>query len=261
MTSSPSPVTPPSSPSSCHSCRLLDPCAAAKSFLKHAPPPPSSSLLPPPCHRLCRASAAVRRRHRLQFSTETRRPFGGKRAGGLGRPGTGGTGVGVGMRDSNEVAGALLRLHCSAAGQSPAPGHTRCANVHCTAAVPWRGQPSGRRQAAAFCNQSMLLCPAAWQRLRPGDARVHDSVRLTRQRATEAWSSWQRVQAGRHIAATARTRGRGSLRENQGEEGRREQSAKASGVNRTAELEGAASGSARERWFVLLPPKPYNTEL
>jgi hypothetical protein len=42
---SPSPVTPPSSPSSCHSCRLLDPCAAAKSFLKHAPPlplPPSS---------------------------------------------------------------------------------------------------------------------------------------------------------------------------------------------------------------------------
>jgi hypothetical protein len=55
----------------------------------------------------------VRRRHRLQFSTETRRPFGGKRAGGLGRPGTGETGVGVGMRDSNGVAGALLRLHCT----------------------------------------------------------------------------------------------------------------------------------------------------
>ena len=115
-----------------------------------------------------------------------------------------------------------------------------CTALHfCTAAVPWRGQPSGRQQAAALCNESMLPCTAAWQRLRPGDARVHDSVRLTRQRATEAWSSWQRVQAGRHIAATARTRGRGSLRENPGEEGRREQSAKASVVDRTAELEGA----------------------
>jgi hypothetical protein len=115
-----------------------------------------------------------------------------------------------------------------------------CTALHfCTAAVPWRGQRSGRQQAAALCNESMLPCTAAWQRLRPGDARFHDSVRLTRQRATEAWSSWQRVQAGRHIAATARTRGRGSLPENQGEEGRREQSAKASVVDRTAELEGA----------------------
>ncbi len=135
------------------------------------------------------------------------------------------------------------------------------ANVHCTAAVPWQGQRRGRRQAAALCNQSTLLRIAAWQRLRPGDARVHDSVRLTRQRANEAWSSWQRVQAGRHIAATVRARGSGSLRENQGEEGRRGQSAKASVVDRTAELEGAARGSARERWSVLLPPKPYTTEM